>query len=441
VPTSEKVVSCTLLSDRGSVSAKLKHEPELFEMVGGAEPQESGGREAYGKLIGSLVKRTELRKRMKRVISDSRESYGAPAAPMAGDLAKAAEVIMRSFISGAPIMVRFHCDGDGVAGAVALYRALDNVVKSGLSGERQVSWQPNKEVFYTKEAFYSDRLLFSSYRSAERPLLVIIDFGTHIDSNEPIALAEKLCEVVWIDHHTLPEGFDSGKRSVYINPFRYGSDSRLSAGLVASLISQAIGAECRDLMEAALISDHSACADYGNVQARKAALVLDYMITRRDSDSSSLRKIDALISDRTRLEEAYSKIGGMMEEAVSAGSTVMKRYKTSEGIGVYVIDFRKVKSGDYPAPGRFSSEMQYHLEETTGKPAITAVYFGNYISVRVSKSISGKVDLIGIIARIGEESAGVVTGGGHREAASIKSGSLDTIKVVGMLLDCLGVVG
>jgi RecJ-like exonuclease len=381
-----------------------------------------------------------LRKRARAVIAGSREAYARPAKPMANDIAKAAAVVLKSFISGAPMVVRFHGDGDGVAGAIALYRALNGVVESGICMERQVSWQVNKDVVYSKEAFYNDKLLFASYKSVERPLLVIIDFGTHIDSNDSIAMAEKTCEVVWIDHHTLPEGFDPGKRSIYINPFNFGSDSRLSAGLVASLMAQTIGAECRDLMEAALVSDHSACADYTNPQARKGALVVDYLITRRDSDSSSLRKIDSIMGDRSKLEEAYSKVGGMLEEAIAIGTQVMKKYRTSEGVSVYVIDFRKVKQGDYPPSGRFCSEMQYSLENSTGKPAITAVYYTNYISIRVSKSISDKVGLIGIIGSLTEETSGAISGGGHREAASIKAGSYSITEALNMFLEKLQVI-
>jgi RecJ-like exonuclease len=387
--------------------------------------------------MGYIVKASEIKATAKIVIKGSRESYGKPAAKMAGDLSKAAALIMKSFISGAPIIVRFHGDGDGVAGAISLYRALGRVVDIGLSAERQVSWQLNKDVVYSKEAFYSDKLLFSSYKSVERPLLIIIDFGTHIDSNDSIAMTEKLCEVLWIDHHTLPEGFNPGKKALYINPFNYGSDSRMTAGLMASLIAQIMGADCRDMMEAALISDHSACADYANMEAKKAALVLDYMISRRDADSGTLRKIDALVGNKANLEEAYAKVGGMMDDAIATGGKVMKKYKTAEGVNVYVIDFRKVRSGDYPMPGRFSSEMQYRMEQTTGKVAVTVVYYGNYISVRVSKSISKVVGLIGIIEQMKEETSGMVSGGGHMEAASIKAGSYDTSNVVNMLLDRL----
>jgi RecJ-like exonuclease len=389
----------------------------------------------------SLVVRSGLRKRAKKVIAGCRQEYGKPVLPMLGDLVLAAETVMRAFISGAPMIVRFHGDGDGVAGAMALYRALNGVVASGLSSERQVSWQLNKDVVYSREAFYSDRLLFASFRSAEKPLLVIIDFGTHIDSNDAIAMAEKSCDVVWIDHHTLPEAFDPGKRSIYINPFNYGSDSRLSAGLTASVIGEIIGADCADLMEAALISDHSACADYANLKARKAALVIDYMITRRDSDASSLRKIEAVVGDRQKLEETYAKVGGMLDEAIGIGAKVARKYRTAAGIEIYVVDFRKVKDGDYPPPGRFASELQYHIESLTGKPAITAVYYSSYISVRVSKSVSKSVGLIGIIEKIKEDTLGAVGGGGHMEAASLKAGSHDTQNVLRMLLDKLGAIG
>jgi RecJ-like exonuclease len=296
-------------------------------------------------------------------------------------------------------------------------------------------------VVYGREAFYSDRLLFASFRSAEKPLLVMIDFGTHIDSNDAVGMAEKSCDIVWVDHHTLPEGFDPGKGSLYINSFNYGSDSRLSAGLTASMVAEIIGADCTDLMEAALISDHSACADYGNARAREEALVIDYMITRRESDSSSLRKIEAVVGDRHRLEEAYGKIGGMLDEAIGLGEKVARKYVTADGVDVYVVDFRKVKDGEYPPPGRFASEVQYHIEALTRRPAITAVYYGSYISVRVSKAISARVGLIGIIERIKGDTLGEVGGGGHMEAASLKAGSYDIQNVLRMLLDNLGAIG
>jgi RecJ-like exonuclease len=440
VPTSEREVSCTLLTPKGSASARLKLEPKIYEEVG-AESTLAAGKKAYTRIMRSIVRKAELRKRAKAVLSGCRKEYGVPATPMLGDLARAAAAIMGAFVSGAPIIVRFHGDGDGVAGAISLYRALKGLVAAGISCERQVSWQVNKDVLYSREAFYSDRLLFSSFRSAERPLLVMIDFGTHVGSNDAVAEAERECDVVWIDHHTLPPHFNPGKRSIYINPFNYGSDSRLSAGLTASLVGQIIGADCTDMMEAALISDHSACADYGNARAKEAALVMDYMVSRRESDSSSVRRIDATVSERAKLQEAYGKVGSMLDEAIGAGAGAARTYRTEDGIDVYVIDFRKVRDGAYPPPGRFASEMQYRIEVSTGRPAITAVYYGSYISIRVSKSVSKRVGLIKIIEAMGEETLGAVGGGGHAEAASIKVGNYDASKVLQMFLDRLNVVG
>lgn len=388
--------------------------------------------------MSALVKGAYLRRRAKTVIGGYRPAYGKPVAPMASMIAKAAGIAMRAYISGAPIIVRFHGDGDGAAGAISLYRAFGTLVAAGVATSRQVSWQLNRDVVYTKEAFYSDRLLFASYRSVERPLLILIDFGTHIDSNEAIRMAEKMCEVVWIDHHTLPEGFEPGSKCVYINPFMHGSDSRLTAGLVASIMAETIGAECKDVMEAALISDHSACADYDNKNAKMMGLVVDYLITRRDSDSSSLRRINDIITDGHKLEELYHDVGGMMHDAIITGEKVMKQYRTSDGVGVFVIDFRKVKAGDYPPSGRFCSEMQYYLEGKRGGPAITVTYYTSYISVRVSKTISEKVGLIGIIGKLSEDSSGQISGGGHKEAASIKAGGHTVSEVVKIFLDALG---
>ncbi|HIH49846.1 TPA: hypothetical protein HA291_00090, partial [Candidatus Micrarchaeota archaeon] len=89
--------------------------------------------------------------------------------------------------------------------------------------------------------------------------------------------------------------------------------------------------------------------------------------------------------------------------------------------------------------GRYSSKLQNHLETENNGNTITIVHYGNYISMRISKDLSGSVNLLEIIERLKVATNGELSGGGHQQAASIKTTSEHMNDTMRMLLVELGV--
>ena len=91
---------------------------------------------------------------------------------------------------------------------------------------------------------------------------------------------------------------------------------------------------------------------------------------------------------------------------------------------VYIADFEGIRGDDeqrYPLPGRFASKLLDKIEQLNTMPCVLMLHFGNYVSLRMSKELNGKVDLLRILNEVREEYPDDVdSSGGHGNAASIK---------------------
>jgi RecJ-like exonuclease len=119
----------------------------------------------------------------------------------------------------------------------------------------------------------------------------------------------------------------------------------------------------------------------------------------------------------------------------------MRKYSTTSGVPVRVVDFDKVASlgFGYPPMGKYSSKLHDRIEREAGKGTITIVIGGSYISLRISKSISGMVSILERIEELKGLESLSITGGGHNEAASIKCEPSQMDDVVESLLAALSV--
>ncbi|MDE1846149.1 MAG: hypothetical protein KGH53_02625, partial [Candidatus Micrarchaeota archaeon] len=109
---------------------------------------------------------------------------------------------------------------------------------------------------------------------------------------------------------------------------------------------------------------------------------------------------------------------------------------------VYLLDFENVRrdfSTKYPLPGRFASKLLERIEQDSEKPPILVLHFGHFVSIRVSSSITERVNLL---EKIGELKAGysyIDSAGGHKNAASIKLRTDEAKKeLIAALLRALG---
>ena len=126
-------------------------------------------------------------------------------------------------------------------------------------------WIMNKGVSYGTSEAAADKLWISNYDCIEKPLMVFIDFGTSVDSNQGVAYMGDSTEIVWLDHHPIEDGFCGKDLEHYINPWLFGGDSSYTAGLLSCILSKAISNLDTSIMEdASLIGDHSRYARFSD---------------------------------------------------------------------------------------------------------------------------------------------------------------------------------
>lgn len=399
-------------------------------------------KEEYNDIIGACIGRIGIDRNAAAMDTKS-TPYSGVIGKAVPELVGAAGVLARCFLSGAPIIARFHNDGDGFSGATALYRALTDLQERMFGNERNVIWHMNRSIAYTLESAYEDGMLFNGYKSIEKPLMLMMDFGTSPESMEAMNRMSGTCELVWLDHHLPYEGFPIGSFTHYINPWSFGGDSNTTAGLLACALARVMDSVDVELLEqASLISDYSEYADLGNRDAYKLALVMDFLTSgksRYDSQGATPKQLEAITNDKERFEEVFGFATKLLDDALAVGLKNIRSYR-SGAINVHVLDFGHVaKLGySYPLPGRYSSKLQAHMEALNNGSTITVIHYGSYISIRESRDISDRVRLLEIIGRL-KESGDAVSGGGHSEAASIKIGEKGTQEVMKALLAEFGV--
>jgi len=284
-------------------------------------------------------------------------------------------------------------------------------------------------VSYGVDDASNDLLICNDYESAEKPLLIILDFGTSPESNAGLEQVNDKFEIIWLDHHTPVPEFRGNKLEHYINPWDFGSDSSYTAGaLTCAFVKSFADIETRDIENASFIGDYSTYAN-PNEQSRRLASILDVLtcdpklVGARSLEPKTIEKI---VNDKTAGDELIAYAGNRISETLDSALSSVKSY--AEGT-IYVADFEDIRGFSkerYPLPGRFASMLLTKLEEVRGKGCTVVLHFGPYISVRTSKLLPKKVsseekDLLKTLESIRKEYPELIdSAGGHANAASIK---------------------
>ncbi len=366
------------------------------------------------------------------------EELDAATAAMHDGLSRTANLLKRNFFAGSPVMVRFHNDGDGASGAVALYRSFEKLGSSARIGGSHFMWNMNKGVAYLPEYFESDMLQLSGYAGAEKPIIMIIDFGTTEESVTAIKRSAGKANLVWIDHHPVYEGFPYKEMLDYVNPWLSGYGSDVTAGFLACEVANVVaGLKSVDLMNASLISDHSKYAKASKSGA-DLALFLD-SITMKDAFRGrkiTPKTILGIMEDKNLYNGIISSARAELEEAIDIGIRKSKVY-VHDNFVIDVLDYRHLIESDYEfvKHGKFTSLIQDSVEKKYGKDAVTMVYNKNLVSMRVTKGFADRVNLLGIISYMKENTEYIENGGGHNEAASIRiSYGFDAKEVISAII-------
>lgn len=437
-----------LYSIMDSVSAQLSSalELELYDRVetgndGTVLKQGKASAQEYEELLQKRIRAVRISANAKR-IRLAGKPYRAHVKALLPKLSEAATAVARAMVSGAPMIVRFHNDGDGASGATALYRAAVGLqAKFGMS-EAAIAWRMNKRIAYSTEELYVDRMFFNPCKSIEKPLLLVTDFGTSPESVQSLEAMKEIATVIVLDHHPPYKDFPRHAASIYINSWDFGADSDFTAGLLSSLLSELLcSVDVEDLKDASLICDYSIYAR-DDAEARKNALILDFMTASRAGNVKPA-SIDAVLMDKERREEVFTRANNMQEEALTEAMKRIKSYRSRAGINVFVLGFGHIAALnlEFPPLGRLTSILQKRMEALNNQNTVTVVHSLSNISIRVSGDIADKVKLLEVIRRMKSSVDYPMSGGGHMKASGISVESIHMSETIDALLRELGVEG
>ena len=449
---------CNIIDETGTpycVESAYRFSPfEIVEVkeaggtveIQGGETYGAADREDYSKIVGKAVARVMALGSAQGSAfggAELRKSVDA----MRDSLAAAARRFCRALVTGTPVMVRFHGDGDGASGAVAMYRAVERIASSNGTGRISkscISWRINKGIAYASSDLHSDMLLFDAYSCTEKPLVMIIDFGTSEESRDAIVGAQGKADLVWIDHHPIYEGFPAELISNYVNPWTQGYNSNTTAGFLACEMAEMIsGIDATMLKGASLSSDHSSYAD-NSKEFVDAGIVIDAITLNEthgyERSNVTPKYIDGILNSKSRFDDVLHSASGQLDEAIGVAMKKLKRYSGAGGIEIFAFNYEHVAKLEfgYLKPGKFGTKLYDRIESEYGHNTLLALYYRNYVILRVSSYVSKRVGLLKIIGDFRELTDYVIEGGGHNEAASIRVLQGETRQVLNLLLGSLG---
>ncbi len=340
----------------------------------------------------------------------------------------AASLLLKKVSLGIPVIIRFHNDSDGSSGAYAIYKGLSQFSNSNNVSieEQNIVWIMQRGVSYSESDYILDKLILNNYESVEKPLIVMVDFGTTIASNKGVKKIAELADIIWLDHHPIEKGFFGIKLKHYINPWMFGGSSDYTAGMLAcALVDSFSNVDNREIEDASMIGDHSKYARHSKSGSR-ISMLLDLITSDsrllKTSGSVTPHEIEAILADNKKMDELLSYANIKMEDMLYKATGSVKEHDYKKAM-VCVSDFGRLRDSEtkYPLPGRFSSRLFDELSKHYKKPCILILHSGNYISFRISKELDQYINILEVISEERKLHGDVIdSGGGHRNAASIK---------------------
>lgn len=406
------------------------------EMENGTVLESSDADELYSDILG-CVKKTIEKNLAKEPYFIGVGDIDSATVKAWSAMLSSARLFVRKLILGIPIIIRFHNDADGSSGAIGIQRGIQDLSQRVKTDPNTV-WIMHKGVTYSPGDAESDTLIANNCEAIEKPLLLLIDFGTSVDSNKGISLVKEKFDIIWLEHHPLEQGFEGVRLEHYINPWNLGSDSNYTAGLLACVFSHTFShADTSELESASMIGDYSKFAHVGNKTGDEASTILDLVtsaprIIAKSGSNLSPSEIDAVLHDKEKRKELYSYAKIRLDELLEMAVRSVKKVSCGDA-DLFILDYEDSRNDEskYPLPGRFSSRLFSRLESEKGPPLVLVVHFGAFISMRVSTRIGEKANITMVISRIKEMYPDLIeSGGGHRNAASIKLISKEDKKAV-----------
>jgi len=303
------------------------------------------------------------------------------------------------------VLLRFHNDADGIAGAFA----LNEVIKSKPS-------QQNSAIYSQRDVVGDISYLYHEWK----PLVILLDFASNEKSAKALELLRASgAEIIVIDHHPVD------KESIkiphkFISPWliEINTPSSYAAGYLASEISHLLGGDTERYAKIACAGDKSDVLLPGEEDI-KAALVLDYLAANTIYGNNL-----AFYKEVLRKDELFSSIYLQAREGIESAAEKAKnglKKREKEEFVIYTFSLSGViVPGEFPNRSKVTTAVFDKLK--TEKPTVVVGYDGGTIILRANKEAVEKgLNIPKIISVISERFADIVIGGGgHMVAAAMR---------------------
>lgn len=303
------------------------------------------------------------------------------------------------------VLLRFHGDADGIAGALALGEAI--FFKP---------LQQNSAVYSQREAVGDLSYLYHE----EKPLVVLLDFGSNAKSAKQLELLRAGgAELLLIDHHPL-ESEVRGIPHLLLSPWLVQdleAHSSYTAGYLAAEIAHLLGVNSERYARVACAGDKSQVFPPQEEDV-KSALVLDYLAANISygNNLSFYRNV-------LEKEELFSSIYMQAQESIEAAAAkaMAKMKKKEKGqVQIYIIPLAGIQNrGEFPNGSKITTAVFDQVKSE--KPTIVIGYRNSTLILRANRECAALgVNFSELISSLSLRFAGIIrAGGGHVAAAAI----------------------
>jgi RecJ-like exonuclease len=376
-------------------------------------------------------------------------------------LREAAKLIRKAILEARPILIRHHGDCDGYGGAIALEKAIADLLKEKIP-DPEAEWHylkrfPTRVPYYHAEdlAKDMDAIQEDIYRFGhKKPLIIVMDNGSTLQ-DVPVYKQLKTLgfDIIVVDHHE-PDFKAPGKAyvdeyvSVHVNPYLVGGDSNITSGMLgfelARLVNPRIEKEIEHIPAITGIADKSEAPELKEYLAKarrkgfskefleKAAEVIDYVAftLKFKPGRYYMDYFFGLYLDRGTyyqlINQMYSMIKQKFERYKKWASKYINVKRLENGIFAVLVDAEKYMfRSDYPTSGKASTLIKEYLEEKYGEdsPMILLAYGPDFMIIRATDSLVLFYDFSvkNLINYLNSKLPWAqVNGGGHKVVGSIK---------------------
>lgn len=303
------------------------------------------------------------------------------------------------------ILLRFHNDADGIAGAFALNETIQSKAV-----------QQNSAIYSQRDVVNDMSYLYHEWK----PLVILLDFASNEKSAKSLELLRASgAEIIVIDHHPIDK--EASKiPHLFISPWLVDikMPSRYTAGYLASEISHLLGGNTEKYARIACAGDKSEVMLPAEDDI-KTALVLDYLAANTIYGNNL-----AFYREVLRKQELFSSIylqakEGIESAAEKAHNGIKKKEKGDFSIYTFSLS-GVVVQGEFPNRSKVTTAVFDKVN--TDKPTVVIGYDGGTIILRANRETVEKgLHLPKIISSVSENFADIVLGGGgHMVAAAMR---------------------